>query len=175
MADTSYLKEPIGTRFFDKQRKDDFAKVILTDTIGEDIRSFLNGKKLWCLGMSSDGEWIHWKQGTAVRQNAKSDLRQKYSDNFNTSMAQLYRNDTFLSPRENRNLYPVWLGHLFGLCTSHVRQIPLPAVQWLWRPLMLKTARSAIENMRQDTWLHSVCQAAIPFEHDEGSRRLWGI
>lgn len=58
MADTSYLKEPIGTRFFDKQRKDDFAKVILTDTIGKDIRSFLNGKKFRCLGMSSDEEWI---------------------------------------------------------------------------------------------------------------------
>lgn len=58
MADTSYLKEPIGTRFFDKQRKEDFAKVILTDTIGKDIRSFLNGKKFRCLGISSDEEWI---------------------------------------------------------------------------------------------------------------------
>ena len=54
MADTSYLKEPIGTRFFDKQRKEDFAKVILTDTIGKDIRSFLNDKKFRCLGISSD-------------------------------------------------------------------------------------------------------------------------
>lgn len=59
MTDTSYLKDPIGTTFFNKQRKEDFAKVILTDTIGKDIRSFLNGKKFRCLGNSPDESWIY--------------------------------------------------------------------------------------------------------------------
>lgn len=58
MADVSYLKESLGSQCFNNDRLRIFAKVDLTDTIGKDIRGFLEGKKLRCLGVPLDEGWV---------------------------------------------------------------------------------------------------------------------
>ncbi len=58
MADISYLKRVRSSDYFEDERKKLFQKIVLTDTIGKDIRSFLQDKSFNTYGVPWSEKWI---------------------------------------------------------------------------------------------------------------------
>lgn len=58
MADISYLKRVRSSDYFENGRKKLFQEIVLTDTIGKDIRSFLQDKSFNTYGVPWSEKWI---------------------------------------------------------------------------------------------------------------------
>lgn len=58
MADISYLKRVRSSDYFENERKKLFQEIVLTDTIGKDIRSFLQDKSFNTYGVPQSEKWI---------------------------------------------------------------------------------------------------------------------
>lgn len=58
MADISYLKRVRSSDYFEDERKKLFQEIVLTDTIGKDIRSFLQDKSFNTYGVPWSEKWI---------------------------------------------------------------------------------------------------------------------
>lgn len=58
MADISYLKRVCSSDFIEDDRKRLFQEIFLTDTIGKDIRSVLQGKTFNIYGVPWDENWV---------------------------------------------------------------------------------------------------------------------
>lgn len=58
MADTSYLKRIWESSYCESERKSSFRRIVVTDTIGKDIRDFLTDKEFRIYGAYSESSWI---------------------------------------------------------------------------------------------------------------------
>lgn len=58
MADISYLKRVRSSDYFEDERKKLFQEIVLADTIGRDIRSFLQNKTFNTYGVPWSEKWI---------------------------------------------------------------------------------------------------------------------
>lgn len=58
MADISYLKRVRSSDYFEDERRKLFQEIVLTETIGKDIRSFLQNKTFNTYGVPWSEKWI---------------------------------------------------------------------------------------------------------------------